>query len=352
MIAQNVALEARLIDDLLDLSRIAHGKLVLELRPFDVHSILREAVAMMQPEMAQKNLEVSLNLGAGRHNVLCDDVRLKQVFWNVLKNSVKFTPDGGRISIETSCIEESDALAIKISDTGLGITPDEMERIFAPFSQGDHSTNQGSAQFGGLGLGLVISKMLTEQHSGFISATSAGRNQGSTFLIELPLCQDGDQATVRASSGTALADAPQPAEAEEGVQAMRVLLVEDHKPTRSALARLLARRKYEAIGVGSVSEALETAERESFDLLISDIGLPDGSGYDLMTELRDRYGVVGIALTGYGMDDDVDRSQAAGFSGHLTKPVSVQGLDCALASAARISPAKANRRKPQPGPGP
>ncbi len=123
-------------------------------------------------------------------------------------------------------------------------------------------------------------------------------------------------------------------------------------PTRSALARLLARRRYEAVGVGSISEARATAEKESFDLLISDIGLPDGSGYDLMTEFRDRYGVVGIALTGYGMDDDVDRSQAAGFSGHLTKPVSVQGLDCALASAARIAPAKGKpaqvRKRVQP----
>jgi CheY-like chemotaxis protein len=115
----------------------------------------------------------------------------------------------------------------------------------------------------------------------------------------------------------------------------RALLVEDHPPTRKALTQLLARRHFEVVGVGSVSEARTTAGREPFDVVISDIGLPDGNGYDLMTELRSRYGLVGIALTGYGRDEDVDRSQAAGFSAHLTKPVSIEGLECALASASR-----------------
>jgi PAS domain S-box-containing protein len=348
-IAQNVALEARLIDDLLDLSRIAHGKLVLELRPFDVHTILREAVAMLQAETSQKNLTVSLRLEAQRHVVLCDDVRLKQVFWNVLKNAVKFTPDSGRIGVETSWVQESDMLAIKITDSGIGISQDEMTRIFAPFSQGDHSANIGGAQFGGLGLGLVIAKMLMEQHSGYISAISTGRNKGSTFLIELPLFQDKIKDASRPPSST-----PQkslsPEEPAEGLPFRRILLVEDHKPTRSALMRLLERRKYDTVGVGTISEALAAAEKEApFDLLISDIGLPDGNGYDLMTTLRDRYGVIGIALTGYGTDEDVDRSQAAGFSGHLTKPVSVQGLDCALASANRIAGAKGVTNAAEPG---
>ena len=330
MIAQNISMEARLIDDLLDISRINHGKLVIDLRPSDVHVILREALVMVQSEIALKHFKLALKLNATRHTALCDDARLKQVFWNILKNAIKFTPEGGVITVETKTIEESDNIAISVTDSGIGMTPSEIARIFEAFSQGDHSSNGGSHKFGGLGLGLVISQMLVEQHSGFVSASSPGRGKGSTFLIELPTAQLGldgiDDVSQR--DGTA---APAAARAPEGMR--RVLLVEDHKPTRNALTRLLIRRNYEVVSAGSASEARTAIGGEPFDLLISDIGLPDGTGYDLMTEFRARSGVIGIALTGFGMDEDVDRSQAAGFSGHLTKPVSVQGLDCAIAAA-------------------
>jgi PAS domain S-box-containing protein len=335
MIAQSVALEARLIDDLLDLSRIAHGKLSLELHPCDVHTVLIEALAMVQTEVAQKHLAVSLELKADQHRMLCDDVRLKQVFWNVIKNAVKFTPDGGQITVTTCRVPESENLVIKVTDSGIGLTPDEINRIFEAFSQGDHSASGASQKFGGLGLGLAISRMLVEQHSGFIRATSAGRNLGSTFLIELPLYQSEDQEADRPVPAPLFADPTPPPEARLSGPQRRALLVEDHQPTRKALAQLLVRRSYHVVSVGSVSEARATAGRESFDLVISDIGLPDGNGYDLMNELRSRYGLVGIALTGYGSDDDINRSEAAGFSAHLLKPVSVQGLECALASAGR-----------------
>ncbi|HZZ18966.1 MAG TPA: response regulator [Opitutaceae bacterium] len=332
MIAQNITMEARLIDDLLDISRIAHGKLVIDLHPFDVHVILRDAMKMVQSEIALKHFKVVLKLDAARHMALCDDVRLKQVFWNLLKNAIKFTPEGGSITIETQTIEESDNIAISVTDSGIGMTPAEIGRIFEAFSQGDHSSNGGPHKFGGLGLGLVISQMLVEQHSGFVSASSPGRGQGATFLVELPLFQPGSETPQPADPGQASgASVPHSTpRSTEGTR--RVLLVEDHKPTRNALTRLLLRRKYEVVSAGSASEARAAIGGEPFDLLISDIGLPDGTGYDLMTEFRAR-GVIGIALTGFGMDEDVDRSQAAGFSGHLTKPVSVQGLDCAIAAA-------------------
>ncbi len=330
MIAQNITMEARLIDDLLDISRINHGKLLIDLRPSDVHAILREALVMVQPEIALKHFKLALKLNATRHTALCDDVRLKQVFWNILKNAIKFTPDGGVITVETKTIEESDNIAISVTDSGIGMTPSEIARIFEAFSQGDHSSNGGPHKFGGLGLGLVISQMLVEQHSGFVSASSPGRGQGSTFLIELPIAQPGLDGTEDVGQNGGMV-APAAARAPEGMR--RVLLVEDHKPTRNALTRLLIRRNYEVVSAGSASEARAAIGGEPFDLLISDIGLPDGTGYDLMTEFRARSGVIGIALTGFGMDEDVDRSQAAGFSGHLTKPVSVQGLDCAIAAA-------------------
>lgn len=337
MIAQSVALEARLIDDLLDLSRIAHGKLSLELQPHNIHSILLEAMAMVQSEIAQKHLVVSLELKADRHTVLCDDVRLKQVFWNLLKNAVKFTPDGGRITIQTGRAPDTEDLVIKIIDSGIGLVPEEIGRIFEAFSQGDHSTAGGSSQFGGLGLGLAISRMLVEQHSGYIRAVSAGRNLGATFLIELPLYHYTERVEDQSVSGhPLLEDTPLPDPRVAGTM-RRALLVEDHRPTRKALAQLLSRRQFEVVSVGTVSEARASASREAFDIVISDIGLPDGNGYDLMTELRSRYGLVGIALTGYGRDEDVDRSQAAGFSAHLTKPVSIEGLECALASANRAA---------------
>jgi PAS domain S-box-containing protein len=335
MIAQSVTLEARLIDDLLDLSRIAHGKLVLELRPFDVHALLLEALSMMNLEAAQKHLAVSLELKADRHSVMCDDVRLKQVFWNLLKNSVKFTPEGGRITVETSRDPESENIVIRITDSGIGMSPEEIGRIFEAFSQGDHSAAGSPQQFGGLGLGLAISRMLVEEHLGFISASSPGRNLGATFTIELPLCQAGEPEESRVASTHPYEKAPPTPDARVAGRKPRVLIVEDHKPTSSALTHLLTRRQYAVVSASSIAEARAAAERETFDILISDIGLPDGSGYDLMNELRGQSGLVGIALTGYGMDEDVNRSQSAGFAAHLTKPVSMQGLDQALASAAR-----------------
>jgi signal transduction histidine kinase len=331
-IAKSVALEARLIDDLLDLTRIVRGKLPLEMRPVDVHALLQDALLMTEAETAQKALTVELRLEAPQSVVLGDDVRLKQVFWNVLKNAAKFTPQGGRILVETSTAPETAGLNVRIADTGIGLTADELSRIFHSFSQGDHAAHGSLQQYGGVGLGLAISRMLVELHLGSISASSLGRNQGSAFVIRLPLLHAAARET-REVSGPALPGAPVRRLRANG-QPPRLLLVEDHAPTRQVLSHLLAHRAYAIAAAGSVAEALALVEGGRFDVLISDIGLPDGSGYDLMTELRDRHGTVGIALTGFGMEDDVSRSQAAGFVIHLTKPVSVQALDSALSVAA------------------
>ena len=339
-IAKNVALEARLIDDLLDVTRIVRGKLSLERRPFDVHESLQDALAMVRREILEKGIVLDVRLEAARRVIHGDDVRLKQVFWNVIKNAVKFTPAGGRIVIESRNPPASATLLVIVTDTGIGMLPEELARVFEAFSQGDHAS-VGAHRFGGMGLGLTISRMMVELHAGSIVASSGGRDQGTTFQIELPVLPDGRGiGRVEKDAG----GVSKPAAAPAAASPCRILLVEDHGPTSRALVQLLARRDYEVVVADCVSAALDAAGRRSFDLLISDIGLPDGNGYELMEALRKRHGLPGIALTGYGMEEDVNRSQEAGFIAHLTKPVSMQLLDAAL-TVAQSARSKANETK-------
>jgi signal transduction histidine kinase len=324
-IARNVTLEARLIDDLLDLTRITQGKLLLEKQHVDVHEVLREALATIQEDAKLKRISLNLNLRSNENLLFADTVRMQQIFWNVLKNAVKFTQAGGNIAVVTDTDTKNGKIVIKVTDTGIGITSEEITYIFSAFSQGDHAGLHGSHRFGGLGLGLTISRMLVELHSGNIRAESGGRSKGSTFIIELPFvsAKDGLPKVRTAEQKTEFVR-------KEG---MRILLVEDHEPTRAALVQLLTRRRYKVSMAGSVAEARQLAERETFDLVLSDIGLPDGSGYALMAELRDKFGLRGIALTGYGMEEDVARSKVSGFVAHLTKPVRLESLERALSTA-------------------
>jgi PAS domain S-box-containing protein len=326
-IRKNVEMEARLIDDLLDLTRITRGKLTLEKNPVNLRAVLQDAIAQVREDMNQKQISLGLRLQAARHTVFADAVRLQQIFWNLLKNAVKFTPNGGQIIVETSSSENK--IFVKFSDTGIGMTPDELSGIFTAFSQGEHAAVNGH-RFGGLGLGLSISQKLTELHSGKITASSAGRDKGSAFSVELPLATAAesirDPATPIPPENTASSAAP---------KSIRILLVEDHEPTRTTLANLLVRRRYEVAAAATVAEARALAGTRNFDLLITDIGLPDGNGYDLMSELGKKSRLRGIALTGYGMEHDVARSENAGFDAHLTKPVRIQSLEAALDTTAK-----------------
>lgn len=208
MIAKNVELEARLIDDLLDLTRITRGKLVFEMRPVDMHTLLDEAIAMVQADLREKKIVLTAQLEAAQHRVMGDDVRLKQILWNILKNAVKFTPAGGAIVVQTGPGPDVARLRIRITDTGIGMTAEEVGRIFEAFSQGDHA-NHGSHQFGGLGLGLAISRMLVERHAGSIRALSPGRNRGTTFEIDLPiLLPEQEKDAEPAGSGGQRRDGP------------------------------------------------------------------------------------------------------------------------------------------------
>jgi len=329
-IRKNVELEARLIDDLLDLTRITRGKLVLEKRMVDVQPILQDTVATVAREVEAKRITLVLELPPVPTQIRADPVRLQQVLWNVLKNAVKFTPEGGRITVSSEWLPESLTQRIRIIDTGIGMTPEEIERVFDAFAQGNHAGEEAH-RFGGLGLGLAISRRIVELHHGHITATSPGRDQGSSFTIELPGLKPGAE---RSDSGHPLElPAPvSPVAQPVTAPAIRrtILLVEDHVPTRVALESLLKRRNYDVRVADTVAEARAVAEKEAIDVVISDIGLPDGTGFELMADLKSRFGLKGIALTGYGMENDLIRSGEAGFVAHLTKPIRMQSLDDTL----------------------
>lgn len=313
-IRNEIEMEACLIDDLLDLTRISHGKLRLEPQPIELHKLLHASWERLKPEAADKKLEVSINLAPSSPWIVGDEVRLQQVFWNVMRNAVRFTPPNGNITIRTYAPDHG-CYRVEIADSGVGIEASELERIFTPFEQG-----ASGHQFGGLGLGLAISRKLINLHGGRITATSNGRNKGAVFTIELP------STTARRNE---MMDVPSTfrRDAIETTNC-RILLVDDHGQTRSTLARLLIQRGHQVATADSMKQALECAETFHFDLLLSDLGLPDGSGHELMQKLRlKRPNFRGIALSGYGMESDVRKSLDAGFEAHLTKPIDIQALE-------------------------
>lgn len=334
VIEKNAQLEARLIDDLLDLTRIEHSKLSLELQVIDVHAAIADALETVRPDIAAQVLTLHIDLAAKDHLVTGDAARLQQVFWNILKNAVKFTPKGGSIFVRTQSDGIAGEIAVTVRDTGIGMEPSEVGRIFEAFSQGDHAISGRSHRFGGLGLGLAISRKLVMMHGGRISASSEGKDRGSTFALYLPL---GSPATtpLLTSPSTHRTGSLSPLPAP--TPGARLLLVEDHEATRVTLVHLLQRRGYVVVGVESALKAQEQAASQPFDLVLSDIGLPDTDGFELMRLLRDRHSLKGIALTGYGMEEDLVKSSDAGFIAHLTKPINVKMLDRTLAKVLALS---------------
>ena len=324
MVRRNVELEARLIDDLLDLTRVSSGKIQLDRKDVDLHQVVEHAIqTSCAGELATGRRRVEIDLAAEGHHLWGDSPRLTQVFWNLLNNAVKFTPEGGTITVRTR--DESPAwVAIEISDTGMGIDPEVLPRIFDAFEQGEPDVTR---RYGGLGLGLAISKAIVELHGGFISVRSDGRDRGTTFSVRLPAEPPPFESVA----------APARQVAETPPARLRVLLVEDHSDTAAALADLMRLHGHEVRIAGSVAQALSaaaTAGKGGIDLVISDLGLPDGNGQDLMRLLAQRFGLRGIALSGYGMEDDVRRSREAGFERHLTKPVNLEALETAIQQVA------------------
>ncbi len=316
MIRRNVELEARLIDDLLDLTRIDRGKVQLNFEVVDAHSLLQNALDICQAEIDRKHLTRSLNLSANKVHMRADPARLQQIFWNLINNAVKFTQRNGQIMISTSN-DSTGQLRVEIADTGLGIEPEALPKIFDAFEQG------GRTQLGGLGLGLAISKTLVEAHKGTITAQSAGRNEGATFALVFPTCEKAEAQIAPAVSPILLERQP-----------MRILLVEDHEDTNRSLTNLLRRRGYHVHSALNLESALNLSANEQFDVLISDLALPDGNGIDLMRKLSSQQSLLGIALTGFGMEDDIRKSHEAGFQHHLVKPIDLNKLDSLIQEGA------------------
>ena len=322
VVRRNVELEARLIDDLLDVTRISKGKLQLSFEPICVHQILQRAYEICRNDIEAGNLEVIFRLRAAHTYVDGDPARLQQVFWNLIKNSVKFTPEKGQITIET-VNPTPDKIEVRVIDTGIGIESEAIDKIFNAFEQGQRDITR---RFGGLGLGLTISKTLIDAHGGQIHVQSPGKDQGASFFVELntvdtPVEGDGHRE-----------DRPVDREPKPIVANRRVLLVDDHQDTCLGMKRMLERRGYQISIAHSAQQAVEKVRTQEFDLLISDIGLPDRSGYELMREVRLNKRLPGIALSGFGSEEDVNQAREAGFAEHLTKPINFERLEKTIQS--------------------
>jgi signal transduction histidine kinase/CheY-like chemotaxis protein len=315
MIRRNVELEARLIDDLLDLTRISRGKMQLNFDVVDAHASIAQTLEICQSDIFKKELKVDIRLDATESHVKADPARLQQVLWNIVKNAIKFTPAGGRLAVHSS--NQDGELRIDISDNGIGIDPRHLGTIFNAFEQ---TGAEVTRQFGGLGLGLAISKALVTAHEGRLAARSDGKGQGATFSI-----------TLAAVSHAPATGRPSAVEPPIGLfKQLKLLVVEDHPDTAAVMARLLRNLGHEVTTSQSVAGSLKLAEEQPFDLVISDLGLPDGSGLQLMRQLQEKYGLQGLAISGYGMEEDLAQTKQAGFFAHLTKPVNFQQVQALL----------------------
>lgn len=315
VIRRNVSVEARLIDDLLDLTRIVRGKVSLEKRFVSLSEILSHVADVCRPDLEARRIHFEVKLEDDRYLLFADTSRLQQVFWNIIKNSVKFTPEGGCVGVRA--FSDGGRVVVEIFDSGIGIEPELLPKIFDAFEQGGSGVTR---QFGGLGLGLAITKSLVEMHGGTISARSEGMNKGTVFEVVLPLAEEREVAATKRKGFSRVPEGE-----------IQILLVEDHGDTARLTQALLESVGHKVEVAGDVAQALKVASEKPFDLLISDLGLPDRSGLELMRELKDSGKLLkGIALSGYGREDDVHRSKEAGFSEHLTKPVDFEILERAV----------------------
>lgn len=331
MVRRNVELETRLIDDLLDLSRVITGKLRLRAEPVSIKRLVNGVLEMVRSDLHQKSLDVQCDWSAPADRVNGDPVRLQQVVWNLVKNSIKFGKQRGKIQVRLFNPDEK-TLRLEIEDDGVGIDPSTLSSIFNAFDQGNETAPRG---FGGLGLGLTIAKAVVEMHGGAICAESEGAGKGATISVTLPVTSLEIAASIdRDESGET-----------SGGPSFRVLLVEDHPETSRVLARFLRQDGHVVTTAGTLAAALQHASAEPFDLVISDIGLPDGTGHDLMKQIKEKYGIPGVALSGYGMEDDLTRSREVGFAEHVVKPVDLPHLQSVIRRVARSNAGQAKNRR-------
>jgi signal transduction histidine kinase/CheY-like chemotaxis protein len=327
VIARNVHLQAQLIDDLLDLSRIVTGKLRLNVEPVELARVIAAAVDAVKPACDGKRIRIECALEPLGDVVNGDAGRLQQVFWNLLSNAVKFTPSGGRIEVALKRVESHAELTV--SDTGEGIRADFLPHMFERFHQADASA---AREHGGLGIGLALVKELTELHGGRVTAASDGEGRGSTFTVHLPVSPvqarkggprpDGrHRLGTRIGSDTAL------------LQGIRVLVVDDEPDALDVMQRILESQQAQVTVASSVDGALATLADLRFDVLLSDIGMPRRDGYELISEVRKRgLTTPAAAVTAFARGEDRARALLLGFHTHLPKPVDASELLVTVAS--------------------
>jgi PAS domain S-box-containing protein len=337
IIRRNARMQVQLVDDLLDVSRIITGKLRLSVQPVDLGAILIAAVDGLRPAAEAKEMRLELQLDAPAGHISGDPDRLQQVAWNLLSNAIKFTPKGGRVLVRLERVESH--LECTVCDTGKGIAPEFLPHVFDRFRQADATTTR---VFGGLGLGLAIVRQLVELHGGTVGVDSEGEGLGATFTLSLPLM------VVRSSSAASdTGSAPQPPEFKlpeyecpPELEGLRVLVVDDEAETCELLQFILESCGARVKTASSAAAALEAVAEEVFDVLISDIGMPDEDGYSLIAKVRalgkEHGGKVpaAAALTAYAGEEDRIRVLQSGFQIHVPKPISPSELLAVVANLA------------------
>ena len=318
VIARNATLQTQLINDLMDLSAVAVGKMRLNIGQVQLVDVVEASLASVRPSITAKGLTLDASLSGDDMTVMADADRLQQVVWNLLSNALKFTPSGGRIEVRLE--RQAGFARIVVADTGVGIAPETLPAIFDRFRQADATTTR---RHRGLGLGLAIAKHLVELHGGSIWADSDGLGCGARFTVELSLLRG------HAHPIPALASSSTGATVDGGgeLSGIRVLVVDDNEESRRLVGQVLALAGATVVETASVPEALSAFRRDGFDVVVSDIAMPDTDGYTLMQELRrERRPPLGLALTAFATDADRDRAIQAGFNAHVAKPVLPQEL--------------------------
>jgi PAS domain S-box-containing protein len=339
IVARNTRLQAQLISDLLDTSRIVSGKLRLDVHSVHLASTIEAAIETFEHAAQAKGIVIERQLDASIGPMAGDSARLQQVVWNLLSNALKFTPNGGRVRVTLR--PTGSRAEIMVEDNGTGIRPDFLPHVFDRFQQADASRTR---RFGGLGLGLSIVKNLVELHGGTVSAESGGEGQGATFTIMLPLAMPPalrEDALAPAASTTSVTD-------PKSLAGVRVLVVEDEADTAEFVKQLLENHGADVMIAPAAREALDILAATPRDILISDIGLPEMDGYQLMEQLRqeelgDRGRLAAIALTAYARPEDRTRALRAGYQAHLAKPISSTELVATVATFAEFVGARRTR---------